>query len=149
MKRLKHGMTGTKIYMVWKELRARCERITHRHYKNYGERGIAVCEEWSSFIVFKDWAMANGYVEGLSIDRVDNNKGYHPENCQWITRSENSGKDNVGELHWASRLSAIEVLEMRRLYAAGGITHKEIAKLFGMSQSHVTGIINKKKWGHI
>ncbi len=149
MSNLKHGMSRTKIYMVWKEMRARCERTTHKQYKSYGGRGITVCDGWSSFVEFNTWAMANGYVEGLSIDRVDNDKGYHPDNCEWIHGAVNSSKDKLGEFNSNSKLSSADVLGMRRLYAAGGTSQSKLAEAFGVGRRQVTKIINKKQWGHI
>ena len=145
-KYIKHGMTGTKIYNVWKSMRARCLRSTSQSYKYYGGKGITICDGWSSFIAFKDWAMANGYAEGLTIDRVDNSKNYTPDNCEWITRAENSGKDNAGELHWKNKLSSANVLEIRRLYAVGDTTHRKLAKAFGLNPSHVAKIVTNEIW---
>ena len=90
-KKIKHGMHNTKIYAVWQQMMCRagewtCDEYTASRYK---ERGIAVCEEWKCFEVFYEWAIANGYKDGLQLDRKDNNKGYCPENCHWVTPREN------------------------------------------------------------
>ena len=91
-KKIKHGMHNTKIYAVWQQMMCRagewtCDEYTASRYK---ERGIDVCEEWKCFEVFYEWAIANGYKDGLQLDRKDNNKGYCPENCHWVTQRENA-----------------------------------------------------------
>lgn len=87
-----HGLSNTSIYKKWRHMKRRCspKESTDKMYKNYGSRGITVCEEWKEdFVAFYNWAMANGYSEGLELDRKDNDKGYSPDNCRWITRHEN------------------------------------------------------------
>ncbi len=96
-RRTKHGHTvgakRTKLYQIWKNMRHRCQRGAYPSYHCYGGRGISVCEEWQyDFVAFKDWALASGYREPLTIDRIDNNGNYKPSNCQWLTKSENSKK---------------------------------------------------------
>lgn len=87
----KHGMSKTRIYITWRNMRVRCSNPNDREYKNYGGRGITVCPEWrDSFEVFRDWAMQNGYRDDLTIDRIDVNKGYGPDNCRFITREKNN-----------------------------------------------------------
>ena len=82
-----HGKSNTKLYEVWKAMRRRTKRENSQAYENYGGRGIGICEEWEKdFETFYKWAIENGYREGLSIDRKDNNKGYNPDNCRWTTR---------------------------------------------------------------
>ena len=77
-------------------MKYRCLNKNGRRYKDYGGRGITICDEWKNdFKAFYDWAMANGYKDDLSIDRIDNDKGYYPENCRWATAFEqNHNKRN-------------------------------------------------------
>ena len=85
-----HGMTYTRLYHTWKAMKGRCNCETSQDYVYYGGRGVTVCDDWNeSFVSFMKWSMDNGYEDSLEIDRVDVNGGYNPENCQWITRSEN------------------------------------------------------------
>lgn len=85
------------LYSRWKCMKSRCYSKTDKDYHNYGGRGITMCDEWRyDFWAFVDWAMENGYREGLTIDRKENDKGYSPENCHWITRYEqNQNKRNI------------------------------------------------------
>lgn len=92
-----HGKSKTKLHGVWSSMRSRCNNPNDSDFKNYGGRGIAVCEEWSDFVIFMKWALASGYSESLSIDRIDNDKGYCPSNCKFSSRIEqnNNKRNNV------------------------------------------------------
>lgn len=86
----KHGLAHHPIYTVWRNMLQRCYLPTNVSYENYGERGIMVCSEWkNSPIKFIDWAELNGWQMGLEIDRYDNDQGYCPDNCRFVTRSDN------------------------------------------------------------
>ena len=83
----------TKLYKVWMSMRSRCFKENSAGYKYYGGKGRVMCSEWNEdYSVFKKWALANGYKEGLSIDRINHRGNYEPSNCQWLTRSENAKK---------------------------------------------------------
>lgn len=87
-----HGMYKTKLYNVWHGLKVRTGTIKGADGKKkrlYQDRGITLCEEWKSFENFRDWALSNGYSDDLEIDRIDNDKGYTPENCRCVSRKEN------------------------------------------------------------
>jgi hypothetical protein len=83
-----------KLAGVWKQLKQRCGNPNNKDYRYYGARGVMVCEEWQSFRGFEAWALDNGYREGLTIDRIDGNGNYSPDNCHWIPASENCKKQN-------------------------------------------------------
>jgi len=85
-----HEKTRTKMYEKWCSMKRRCNNPNTKDYKNYGGRGIAVCEEWNEFIPFMEWSNENGYSDDLEIDRRNNELGYSPSNCRYITRLENA-----------------------------------------------------------
>lgn len=91
-----HGLTRTSLHNRWKALKQRCLNPKSSRYDDYGNRGITLCEEWLDFENFHEWAIKNGYKEGLSLDRIDNDKGYYPTNCRWTTEiTQNRNKRNV------------------------------------------------------
>lgn len=89
-KNLVHGKTGTPLHRVWCQMKQRCDNKSDKAYKNYGGRGIGVCEEWGEFEVFYQWSIQNGYRKGLTLERNDVNGDYGPENCSWIPFKEQS-----------------------------------------------------------
>lgn len=83
------SVSETRLYGIWADMKARCNNPSVKCFPRYGGRGITVCAEWlHDFKSFENWAYANGYREYLTLDRIDNTKGYSPDNCRWATKSE-------------------------------------------------------------
>ena len=91
-----HGMSHTKIYDIWNRMRSRCSCVSDPEKKrNYYDRGIAVCKEWDEFDKFFRWAIESGYMNGLTLDRKNVNKGYSPDNCRWATPKQQSNNRRI------------------------------------------------------
>jgi len=96
---------NTKIYLLWKSIKNRCVSNKNKDYVHYGARGITFCEEWFNFDNFYNWIITSNYKEGLQIDRKNNDLGYFPDNCHFVTHSENQlnkrvwGKVNAKGVH--------------------------------------------------
>lgn len=85
-KRTRHGDCHTDLYHKWIGMLSRCKEVTGDHAKYYFDHGIRVCEEWATdYVSFRKWSLANGYTKGMSLDRIDNDRGYEPDNCRWVT----------------------------------------------------------------
>jgi len=123
-----HGESKTKLYDVWAAMKERCLNKNYFNYKNYGGRGIDVCEEWKDYINFRNWATKNGYENNLTIDRTNNNLGYSPINCKWVTRKEQMYNTRYN----------------RRIYLNGeNLTIAEIAKKANKNHNVIAQRINK------
>ena len=123
---VKHGMKHTRIHRIWTGMKSRCRNKTTVNWHIYGGKGISVCKEWELFIPFYIWSIKNGYKEDLSIDRIDNNKNYCPENCRWstITEQNNNKSNNIlfnGETarHASRRLGGCSNLVQSRINTHG------------------------------
>ena len=121
-RRTKHSLSGTKLYMIWKAMKQRCSNSNNKDYPNYGGRGIKVCDEWqNSFESFYTWAKNNGYSEELSIDRIDVNGNYEPNNCRWVSAKVQSNNTRCnhriefgGKSHTMSEWAEITGIKMQR-----------------------------------
>lgn len=119
-----HNMRKSKLYGVWNSMKNRCYNPNVTRYKNYGGRGIKVCDEWaSSFSCFSKWAFESGYKEGLTIDRIDANGNYTPQNCRWVDiKSQQSNRTNNllieidGETHTITEWGRISPVCRQTIY---------------------------------
>ena len=137
---MKHGFCGTRIYNIWKDMRRRCNCVTGAHYKDYGGRGIKVCRAWDDFMEFYSWSMENGYNEKLTIDRIDVNGNYSPNNCRWVSmkEQENNRRNNRlleynGQLKTVSQWAEIYNSSYRTIYRRlkSGWTIEEVLTIQG------------------
>lgn len=95
-----HGLIHHPLYLVWSAMKGRCYNPNYNHYEDWGGRGITVCDEWKhDFKAFYDWAIDHDWKEGLSLDRIDNNIGYCPENCRFATRTEQQNNRRNNKLY--------------------------------------------------
>lgn len=85
-----HGLRNHKLYRIWSGIIQRCDKTYCINYRDYGGRGIFVCSEWYDFKTFYDWAVSNGWILGLQIDRINVNGNYEPNNCRWVTAKDNA-----------------------------------------------------------
>ena len=113
-----------RLYTIWKSMRERCTAPNQNRYKNYGGKGIKVCSDWDDYSVFKDWALNNGYSDDLSIDRIDVNGDYCPENCRWATTKEQANNTTAnhritidGITHTMSEWSEISGIKISTIFA--------------------------------
>ena len=108
------GWKESRIGSIWHNMKTRCNNPNYDKYKFYGEKGITVCDEWTkSYEIFKEWAVKNGYEENLTLDRIDNKKGYSPDNCRWVSQKEqaNNRTSNIFIEYNGKTLTIAELAE--------------------------------------
>lgn len=89
-----------RLYRIWSHIKDRCNNPNCDRYYLYGAKGIKICKDWeNNFLSFAEWSLNHGYADDLTIDRIDSSKDYSPDNCQWITRGENTAKSNKISQH--------------------------------------------------
>lgn len=136
------GQSRDRLYGIWIKMKHRCYNQKDKHYKNWGARGIRICAEWlENYNNFRDWALANGYKDDLSINRIDNDGDYCPENCEWTTlheQSKNTRKTvyitvndfTMCQIDWAIKLSMSKyshtktiINKLKKVYGIDTIIH--------------------------
>lgn len=127
----RHNGFGTRLYEIWRQMHRRCYGKNTKAYKDYGGRGITVCEEWKEFEPFRKWAMSHGYHEDLTIDRIDVNGNYEPSNCRWATVKQQA--NNRRSCH---------------IVKYNGIEHtiSEWADIYGVNQMKLWDRLNRNNW---
>lgn len=145
----RRGKNCSSIYHVWYEMKDRCNNPNNKQYRNYGGRGIHICDEWNnSFIAFKDWAFQNGYAIGLTIDRIDNDRGYEPLNCRWTdykTQANNTrnckfitfGDDTKTIKQWSETLDISYSAIMGRKQRNKNLSYESIIKSIVNDKKHM------------
>lgn len=136
----KNGKAVSRLHYIWANMKARCNRENSTDYHNYGARGIKVCKEWENdFLAFHTWAMSAGYDKKLTIERVDNNKGYSPDNCTWATYKDQARNKR------GLKLTLAKAESIRKLINEGAKT-STVAKIFSIDRHHVNSVVRKDSW---
>lgn len=129
------NVADTRLYSTWKNMKKRCYCKNNERYKNYGARGIKICDEWlNDFMSFYNWAINNGYKENLTIDRINNDGNYEPNNCRWATAKQQA--NNRRKLKTSRYLT----------YKNKSQTVTEWCKEYNINYSTLSCRINKLKW---
>lgn len=137
----KHGEGhGTKLYRVWDSMKQRCINPKHKAFKYYGGKGIIVCTEWLEYTFFRDWALNNGYKENMFIDRIDNNVGYEPNNCRWVTVKE-SNRNQV-----RTKISMSKATDIRKLHKEFNNSARDLSLKYNVTVSTIYKIIQNRTW---
>jgi hypothetical protein len=134
-----------KIRLVWKSFNRRCYNKLDNAYSRYGERGITVCNEWKNdFKTFYDWAISNGWNEGLYIDRINNDGNYEPINCRFVSSAESAQNRS------RNTLTKEKVLEIRKYYKVNeSLTNSKMAKIFKIKRPTMYDVLNNITWKNI
>lgn len=139
-----HGKSHTRLYKTWRNMKQRCYNPNNTYYHRYGGRGITVCADWKqNFKAFYDWAMTSGYQDDLSIDRINNDKGYSPDNCRWATRKvqeRNKSRNRLVELNGKTKTLA----EWCEIYAVDYDKARSCLR-YGGSPEEALGLVPRKK----
>lgn len=147
----KHGGSYSRLYGIHEGMMARCFNPNSCRYSRYGKRGITVCNEWkSNFKEFESWALQNGYRDDLTIERVNNDGNYEPDNCKWIPAKDQFKNRTFerGSKRWMAKLKETDIPEIRFLLSKG-FSQQKIGDMYGVSREAVRSIKNNKSWRHV
>lgn len=146
---MKHGLSGHRLYGMYNNMIYRCYKPKCKHFKWYGARGIGICDEWrNDFVSFYNWAIRNGWVAGLSIERENVNGWYCPENCKFIPMVDQYNnkvkEDRVGERNPNAKLTNDQVIEINSL--KGKVRICDLAEKYSIHSTTISDIWSGRRW---
>ena len=128
-----------RLHQCWVNIKTRCKNTNYHKAHRYSKRNITLCKEWERFLPFQKWALENGYSNDLTIDRIDNDGSYSPDNCRWITNKENHRNSS------SVKLNIFKVNCIRKRYAAGE-TKISLANNYCVSRRQISNIVRNIHW---
>lgn len=135
-----HRLVNHPTYNTWKSMKARCYNPQATGYQNYGGRGISVCPSWlHSFAAFHHWAITHGWQQGLTVERINNNRNYSPRNCKWVPRGKQSRNRRM------NKLNEIKVAVIRGRYLSSE-RQARLAEAFTVSPGTIYDIVHNRTW---
>jgi len=138
---IKHGISQHPIYKTWISMKSRCYNKSPKQYKNYGGRGITVCNEWiNNPLLFFNWGLDNGWKQGLTIDRINNNGNYEPNNCRWATRKQQAQNNRNATMNLG------RAIVVRKLYKLKCWQNKTLANFYNVTERTISNITTNKTW---
>ncbi|GGD04882.1 hypothetical protein [Enterococcus wangshanyuanii] len=151
----KHGITTggkPRTFIIWNGMKARCYNKKATSYKTYGAKGIEICDEWLRFENFHNWAISNGYKDNYEIDRIDGYGNYEPDNCQWISKTENRRKQRhmriieiYEEKHNVAEWCRLLKMSKRTAYKYLNKSDKDFVEYAKGQQYFVNKLLNENK----
>ena len=136
---LKHNLSETAVYRTWADMKTRCNNPNRKEYKYYGGRGISICKRWEKFQNF--YNDMGDRPEGLTLDRIDNDGNYEPENCRWTTYAEQNHNSRWAKL---TKQDIPKIHEMRK----SGMLFKEIGEVFDCTGAHIARVVKGEVWAN-
>lgn len=137
-----HKTSHDPRFMVWNGMKQRCKNPRSRSYPEYGGRGIRICPEWELFSGFMKWDRFDEYRKGLQIDRIDNDGDYSPDNCRWVTPSENARNTRSVKL-------TTDDVRVIRMLSWSGLSNSQVAEIFSVTASCISHIMTFRNWGDV
>jgi len=137
-----NNRSGNRLVQTWHSMKNRCYGNDPNHCQWYKSKGIIVCEDWKNdFVVFKNWALNNGYRDNLQIDRKNNSGNYCPENCQFLTPAENSRKRPN------TKLTMKKARRIRLLFKRGtSLSQRDVAECYGVKRQAISKVLKNQRW---
>lgn len=153
--RVIHGESRSRLYCTWVDMKSRCLNGANPRFHRYGGRGIKLCDAWRNYPSFKKWATVSGYADTLTIDRIDNDGDYCPDNCRWVTIQENlrngrrKGGPVAGSPGMPKKLCVDVVKRIKSEYTGKYGEKIALAKKYGVSTRMIYLILNGSSWGYV
>jgi len=149
---VENGVTKRpQMYRVWSSMKTRCNNPNHNSYKYYGARGFKICDEWKDYTIFRQWMIDQGFKPGLKVDRIDNDQGYFPANCQLATDQQQVQNRRLPTRSRTGKRYNRRILTEDDIYAIrdSKLTNIALSRVYDVHNSTISNIKKRKSWNHL